>query len=749
MDFDNNLNEAINEFVENVFDLNLPLFYQDIKNSFRNNFLNYYNKEENEYDIKIFNLNKYFKEIILSDSFNNSLNSLSDKIINKVINEGIKQTINNIINTKIKSLKELIGDINKDILKILNNKSENSINENMTVINNLVVEYNKIIKSQNKKYIFEPNENLTNLSDDFFTNILGPPLNIIKEKYNSIESDLLNELIRLINEFPDFYTIIKNNINITDKFVILSDIFNEIRNNLIEYGDELNEDFDSLFNKIIHYAYINGLEIYDKSCENSFCAVHSDSNETIENRNLNEKQEIQFNNYSNLNKTELFLNRNKNIRFNRKLEYNHNMGSLSANEVILYLFEIQKILYNFNGTYLGEKFMQMNKTMHSYVSIIGDILLSKLKNSIDKTSSKFLTILTKNSYKVLEQNIYRQYYEIEEFIHERSNFTLININYFIEQLNNTSIWVKLNFDLIYNRVLNYHKILYDSIQEKYRIINDSEVKNNKNYLRSLDVIDDVNNFFWKFNDTYNKLADIFTDLTKNENKTKEDIKFILDILNINITEFNFTEFNNTLLNVIKFINDFKNNPYKVLKDNLNKKDNKNYKILDKEFKFSFDIPIIRHLKIDIYIFTYLQCGYQYQLQFDLEKSKFSAYLGSYIEAGVNVTADLTIAIPDKAIGISFVVGIKGIVASGKLSLDITFDIFNLIFSFNLNFELRLIKMEFYIKMKIFLHIFFFDWEESFVLFKTDIDVAKIIYPISTYNQSFSKDKNILQILNIQ
>lgn len=47
MDFNNNLNEIINEFVENIFDLNLPIFYQDIKYTFRNNFLYYY-KEEND-----------------------------------------------------------------------------------------------------------------------------------------------------------------------------------------------------------------------------------------------------------------------------------------------------------------------------------------------------------------------------------------------------------------------------------------------------------------------------------------------------------------------------------------------------------------------------------------------------------------------------------------------------------------------------------------------------------------------------
>ncbi len=58
-------------------------------------------------------------------------------------------------------------------------------------------------------------------------------------------------------------------------------------------------------------------------------------------------------------------------------------------------------------------------------------------------------------------------------------------------------------------------------------------------------------------------------------------------------------------------------------------------------------------------------------------------------------------------------------------------------------------MEFYIRMKIFLHFLSINWEESFLLYKDDIDVYKETYPIYSFNQSFSKDKNILQILNIQ
>ena len=164
----------------------------------------------------------------------------------------------------------------------------------------------------------------------------------------------------------------------------------------------------------------------------------------------------------------------------------------------------------------------------------------------------------------------------------------------------------------------------------------------------------------------------------------------------------------------------------------------------------FDIPIVSNLKIKIFTFTYLTCGYQYELKFDLEKNKFSAYLGSYIESGVNITAELGVAIPAPIIiGVSFEVGIKGIVGSGKLSLGINFDIYNLVFSYNLYFELRWIKMEFYIRMKMFLRLFFINIEKSFELYKADIEGVKKVYPISSYNCSFSKDKNILQILNIQ
>ena len=164
----------------------------------------------------------------------------------------------------------------------------------------------------------------------------------------------------------------------------------------------------------------------------------------------------------------------------------------------------------------------------------------------------------------------------------------------------------------------------------------------------------------------------------------------------------------------------------------------------------FVIPIVSNLKIDLSISTYLAYGYQYELKFDLEKNKFSAYLGAYIDSGISINAALGVSIPTTVIiGITFEVGIKGIIGNGKLSLDITFDIYNLFFSYNIYFELRAIKFEFYIRMKMFLHLLFFNLENSSYFYKGDIVNVKRVYPISSFNESFSKDKNILQILNIQ
>ena len=746
IDFNNKLNDIIDEYLININDFELPSFYKNIEKTFKNNFINYYFNEINEYDIKIYKLNKYFKELILSNSFNNSLNNLSEKIINEVIDKEIKKTINITINSKIKNLKDLLINFNNNITDILNTKVDNTINENITIISNLVNEYDELIKNQDEKFIFEPNDNLTILTDDFFINILGPPLNKIKEEYITIENKILSQIIKIINEFPDFYTIIKDNINISYNIYTLDEIFEEIKNNLLLYGDESNEDFGSIFNKIIHYAYINGLEIYNKSCENSFCSVQSNLNEPGETRYLNEKKEIIFNNYSNINRTEILKKKNKNINFKRKLEYNENMGALSNDDVIFYLLEIEKTLYNFNKTYLGNKFKQMKETLNTYIYTINYTLLAKLKNSIDKTSSKFLTLLTENSYKILEKNIYKQYNDIEIFIHEKCNSTKEILNNFIKHFNNTSIWIKLNFDLIYNRVLNYHKVLHDSIQQSYKIINDDEEKKYKHNLRSLNIIDDFNSFFWKYNSTFKFLQEIFSQMMKYDNKTKEQIDSILNFFHINITEFN-----DTLIKAIKFINNFQNNPYKFLKDNLNIKRNKTEEIIGFPLGFSFYIPIIKDLSLDVYTYSYLGYGYNFESKFDLEKQQFSAFLGAYIEATINMTANLRVTIPSdlSPIKISFSIGMKGIIASGKLCLDLTFDFYNLLFRVNIYFEIRLLEFQFFISMKISVHLLFINYEDDFSLYKTDISSKKINFKIWSYENSFSNGKNLLQILNIE
>lgn len=121
-------------------------------------------------------------------------------------------------------------------------------------------------------------------------------------------------------------------------------------------------------------------------------------------------------------------------------------------------------------------------------------------------------------------------------------------------------------------------------------------------------------------------------------------------------------------------------------------------------------------------------------------------MGSYIESTVTIIAGLDVSIPAPIIiGVSFEVGIKGIVGSGILSLGTTFDIYKSFFSYSLQFELRYNKMEFYIRMKMFLRLLFIIWEKSFYLYKVEIVREKKVYPTLSFNASFLKDKNIYYI----
>jgi len=145
-----------------------------------------------------------------------------------------------------------------------------------------------------------------------------------------------------------------------------------------------------------------------------FCLIDIKSKNSE--NNANGKRELESNNTKyffnipRINKREVNILKNKKVR---KLNgYDHTMGAITKDDVISFLLDIESTLYNFNKSYLGKEFKNINKASSKYFDKVNNTYLSKLKRNIEMVALKFSTFLTKNNYKILENNIYSQYNNI-------------------------------------------------------------------------------------------------------------------------------------------------------------------------------------------------------------------------------------------------------------------------------------------------------------------------------------------------
>ena len=285
----------------------------------------------------------------------------------------------------------------------------------------------------------------------------------------------------IADNFPDCYSLVKEKI-IVSRLRILDDYLNAINATLTEYKEILNEETENYTNKLSHYAYINGLNTYDKPCEESYCSIPNySSNKNQNNRRLNEDQNnnesFSFLFNTKINNSKEKKNINNKINFNRKLEeYTSSMGGLSENDLYKYLDQLLDTINKFKYIYLGEEFNNINRTVFNFIIKINSTYLEKLKRSFSMKIVKFSTILTEQSLKNLEKIILKQYYQIESYIHESSNLIQIKINEFLNEVNNTSLYIDSIKELINCRIRIQFEMLYQLIQSKYEIVQKDENK---------------------------------------------------------------------------------------------------------------------------------------------------------------------------------------------------------------------------------------------------------------------------------
>ena len=702
-----NINKKINEtlfsLVQDKIYFYLDLFYKENKNNFINNFINYYLNESNHYNINYFN---FIKEIFADKEFNKAIEKISKDLIYNLILSKLKILINDSIFNKVNILSNKVDILKIKIQNNLNYIKTQEITKNMIIINNLILNYTDIVNNQNNNFLFKISGDPFDLLFEFINNTLKPPLLLIKNEYNNIEENFLNEIFEIIEKFPDYYSIIKNEFNFESKINNITSYFEIINTIFMEYIDILNKDLESYINKLIHYTFIDGLNSLDKPCNEPFCKIDlEDKNNYTE---LNNKEARRLNLDNNNIFYNSIINETKNLR--NLNEYNSKMGAISEEDINEYISKIKNTLFNFYNSYGTKGCSNMKKNLNLFLMKSCNSYLLKLKNNIDLVSLKFLTILTREANNKLKIKLYNQYNEIEYYIKNNSKNIAVVVEKYLNLLNNSFNLMELSYSIVYERGNEYFQIFSDIIQGKLKSISDEEMKSYR--YRNLFEISALQNSM-EYISTYfkNNIMAFRIDLNEFKNRWKNN-------LNNFKNQFKYEETTKTQINLDLIEKTFSAS-ISFCKGITSK-----LEFLFKKFKFmKIAILIIPGINLEFAIKPFFNARVCFGIGFykNLTVSNDSYFfITRYGEAEIGVDLDAGIYIPTSISNIHFGVslGLKGILGSGKIGIKLQMlskGEPKYLFSFDLFSELHALSLSFYVKMT---------FEISFINHSTEFEIYK-------------------------
>ena len=477
------LNETIFYLFEDDINFYLNLFYRENKKIFRNNFLNYYFVKGNEYGTKIYKIEDFAYEFILDIKFNNTLDNMSNHLMKNIIISKIEEKLNNLIKTKVQSLYNIVDKYKINIETILNNKATRPLPNDMTHLNELIINYTNLVNNQKNRYYLNISDKPFEILSEFIHEHLEPPLVLIKDQYNSIEERLLNELFNIIDNFPNYYLVVKDLLNLETMNENITLFINYTNETIFDYIDILDKNIKSYINKLIHYTYINGLYYVDSPCFGSFCYNEKEilNNETntdnIYNntRRLEQKEKQYILNGINIpDLDKVKINKLKNKKLRNLEEYNSTLGSITENDINSFILDMQAILNEFTKTYLNQEFKDINRFSTIFFDKINNTFLFKLKRSIEMVGVRFKTIFTEESYNIFENRLFKQYNNISKYVNKYSKIIENTKDKFINTLKDSSILIDIMFNVSYTKINTYYQILYQSIQNKLQRIDGDE-----------------------------------------------------------------------------------------------------------------------------------------------------------------------------------------------------------------------------------------------------------------------------------
>ena len=343
------------------------------------------------------------------------------------------------------------------------------------------------------------------------------------------------------------------------------------------------------------------------------------------------------------------------------------MGSLSENDSIYYIPDIQKTVFKFNKTYFGDEYSNINETINKFLLKVNETLLEKLRRSFDIKLVKFSSILSETTMKIVEEVVLFQYYQIETFVNNSSNIIRMKIDEFLEDINNTNIFlVNLN-DYIYLKIIGNYKILHTSIQNKFTIIDSNSQIESNSLIDSAKINNMKNDFIQLLDELDNQIQG------RDQSNTEQSLQQI------------FEKLNEKLQKASKIIN----------------------KGIKYESKVSMPFPILPFFEIDIKFNVSTLLGLNASLDINNDNNFLPLLVfDSYIAAKVDLSVEGGFYIPSKTspVRIDFIVGMGGTVGDGKAGIKIELSLMENEFDFEVYLILNEYIFQFYLKIEIFIDI---------------------------------------------
>ena len=472
------INETIIEYLNKYLFSCFDQFIRNKNKFFREKYLSFYSDNKNKNNF-IYKSDEFIFEIIKEPSFNETLNKIYFNVFNKTVKDKINLKLNQNLYKKLNDFYQLL-DLKKRGINDYLNKVNASSQNNMDTIKNLIDFYNQKITDFNSKYDFYfSNRPFLNIND-FINDYLNPPLTQIKNKYNEIEKELLDQSIEKLNNLEDFSSIIENDLNLESKISKLTEYIETIKSNISEIIDLLFKDVDQYYCELAYFKVIEGQKYLDKNNKIKLCnaSLFFLNNETF--RRLKEKDnKVNYNISKYLKKIPKFnytkYNSLKRI-LEEKKEYDSNSPSLSKKDITFFYLLINETLNELTNEIMGEQSKLMNLSLINSINEIIYKILPNLKFSVDRIEKKYNSILTEDNLNILHKNMYYQYNRIENISNHYINKISENMNSVFNTFTNSKNIFNFVNNLIYNIIMENVNKMNENILKKRQVINNSSEK---------------------------------------------------------------------------------------------------------------------------------------------------------------------------------------------------------------------------------------------------------------------------------